>query len=105
MSSRSLSHANIRDADLLEELERNRSNPVLEVVVRQLEQKQAKRDELTTMPRDKRRRATTRHEIAEKAPAARRTSFGTSTACSRSADCRIDDSPWKSASSSAVRAR
>ena len=68
MSSRSLSHANIRDADLLEELERNRSNPVLEVVVRQLEQKQAKRDELTTMPRDKRRRATTRHEIAEKAP-------------------------------------
>jgi hypothetical protein len=68
MSSRSLSQVNIRDADLLAELERNRTNPVLEVVIRQLEQKQAKRDELAAMPRDKRRRATTRHEIAEKAP-------------------------------------
>ena len=63
MSSRSLSQVNIRDADLLAELERNRTNPVLEVVIRQLEQKQAKRDELAAMPRDKRRRATTRHDF------------------------------------------
>jgi hypothetical protein len=57
----------IRDPDLLDELERNRTNPVLEVVVRQLEQKQAKRDELAALPRDKRRRVTTASalELAE----------------------------------------
>ena len=85
MSSRSLSQANIRDADLLEELERKRTNPVFEVVVRQLEQKQAKRDELAALPRDKRRRVTTAGTLNWRNLPNR--TFGTSTACLRSAGC------------------
>ncbi|MBT3071442.1 hypothetical protein KKP04_11260 [Rhodomicrobium sp. Az07] len=50
---------NIRDQDLLAELERQRTSPVLEVIVRQLEQKQARRDELAALPRDQRRRVVT----------------------------------------------
>jgi hypothetical protein len=39
----------IRDPDLRAEL-RQRNSPVYEVIIRQLEQKQAKRDELANLP-------------------------------------------------------
>jgi hypothetical protein len=58
----------IRDPDLLAELEHNRRNPAYEIIVRQLTEKQAKRDSLKAMPPGKRRRAQTADLVAIENP-------------------------------------
>ena len=65
----SASNQAIRDPDLLDELERAKGNPVYPVIERQVAAKQAKRDQMAALPRDKRRRVATREAIAEKPPA------------------------------------
>ena len=55
----------IRDADLVAELEKARGSIVFEFVSRNLARRQADRDKLSRMPRDTRRRAITRRSLEE----------------------------------------
>lgn len=58
----------IRDPDLLAELESLPKGQFSEFAIRQLEEKQRKRDELALLPREKRRRLATRESLAERRP-------------------------------------
>ena len=53
----------IRDADLVEELERHRGSPVFSTMVRVVASKQAERDRIAALPRDARRRALVRQTL------------------------------------------